>query len=230
MASFSVFFLAVAPMALTSAGQRVSSEIQGTVRDPSDAVVAKASVTATNLDTGLVRSTVTDDNGIYHVDGLAAGNYELKIEHSGFKSKNLNGITLQVNQSVVLNASRNSALDAANFFDKPGEKPSLERDQFGVAAGGPIAALIEAGGVLRCGVRRQRPLPGARQATWSKHRVQRRERAEAFAQGHFAMPIPSGARGAAQRAEVQRGKAICRGAGGCGRTSAVGGARRRGGF
>jgi hypothetical protein len=48
---------------------------------------------------------VTDDNGIYHVDGLAAGNYELKIEHSGFKSKNLNGITLQVNQSVVLNAS-----------------------------------------------------------------------------------------------------------------------------
>ena len=70
MASFSVFFLAVAPMALPSAGQRVSSEIQGTVRDPSEAVVAKASVTATNLDTGLVRSTVTDDNGSYHVDGL----------------------------------------------------------------------------------------------------------------------------------------------------------------
>src|SRR6202023_491208 len=35
---------------------------------------------------------------------------------------------------------RNSALDAANFFDNAGgiQKPSFKRNQFGVAVGGPI--------------------------------------------------------------------------------------------
>ena len=33
---------------------------------------------------------------------------------------------------------RNAALDAANYFDKPAQKPSYERNQFGVTIGGPI--------------------------------------------------------------------------------------------
>ncbi len=33
---------------------------------------------------------------------------------------------------------RNSAMDAANYFDVPGEKPTFKRNQFGVSMGGPI--------------------------------------------------------------------------------------------
>ena len=73
-------------VALPSAGQSVSSEIQGTVKGPSGAVIVGADVTATNLETGVARSTVTDGNGSYHVDGLSAGSYELRIEHAGFQA------------------------------------------------------------------------------------------------------------------------------------------------
>jgi len=92
-------------VALPSAGQSVSSEIQGTVKDPSRAVIVGAKVIATNLETGVARSTVTDGNGSYHVDGLSAGSYQLKIEHAGFKVKRLTDITLLVNQAVVLDAT-----------------------------------------------------------------------------------------------------------------------------
>jgi hypothetical protein len=91
--------------ALRAAGQGVSSEIQGTVKDQTGALVIGANVTTTNLETGALRSTTTDSDGNYHVAGLPAGNYELRIEHAGFKIKKLNDITLVVNQSAVLDAS-----------------------------------------------------------------------------------------------------------------------------
>ncbi len=92
-------------VALPSAGQSVSSEIQGTVKDPSGAVIVGANVTATNLETDVVRSTVTDDSGSYHIDGLSAGSYQLRIEHAGFKVNKLTDITLLVNQAAVLDAT-----------------------------------------------------------------------------------------------------------------------------
>jgi hypothetical protein len=48
---------------------------------------------------------VTDGNGSYHVDGLSAGSYQLRIEHAGFKIKRLIDIMLPVNQAVVLDAA-----------------------------------------------------------------------------------------------------------------------------
>lgn len=98
------FFLAALAV-LPCAAQRVSSEIQGTVKDPSGAVVVGAKVTAANLETGVVRSTVTDDNGSYHVDGLAAGAYEIRVEHAGFKVKKLSDTPLLVSQSAVLDVN-----------------------------------------------------------------------------------------------------------------------------
>ena len=91
--------------ALPSAGQSVSAEIEGTVKDPSSAVIVGAAVTATNLETGVARSTVTDGTGTYHVDGLSGGSYQIKVEHAGFKVKKLTGIILLVNQTAVLDAT-----------------------------------------------------------------------------------------------------------------------------
>jgi hypothetical protein len=99
--SLLLLYVLLSLVALPGAGQSVSSEIQGTVKDPSRVVIVGAEVIVTNLETGVERSTVTDGNGSYHVDGLSAGSYQLRIEHAGFKVKRLTDITLLVNQAVV---------------------------------------------------------------------------------------------------------------------------------
>ncbi|MGB6678375.1 MAG: carboxypeptidase-like regulatory domain-containing protein, partial [Terriglobales bacterium] len=112
-------------VALPSAGQSVSSEIQGTVKDPSGAVIVGADVTATNLETGMARSTVTDGSGSYHVDGLSAGSYQLKIEHAGFKVKKLTDISLLVDQAAVLDATLEVG-STNQEFTIVGETPLVE--------------------------------------------------------------------------------------------------------
>src|SRR3979411_2055901 len=61
-----------APFART----QVSATLSGLLTDPSGAAVAAASVTATNLDTGLSRDTLTDQAGRYRFLALPVGRYE----------------------------------------------------------------------------------------------------------------------------------------------------------
>ena len=61
-----------------------TGSISGTVRDPSGAVVADATVAATNLDTQAKRTVQTGPQGGYTIVGLPAGNYELKISKPNF--------------------------------------------------------------------------------------------------------------------------------------------------
>ena len=83
-----------------------SSTIQGTVTDPSQAVVAGADVVATNKATGTTREMSTDQSGNYRFDLLSAGNYTVKISKPGFASV-VQNVDLLVGQtataSVVLN-------------------------------------------------------------------------------------------------------------------------------
>jgi len=123
--SLLLLYVLLSLVALPSAGQSVSSEIQGTVKDPSGAVIVGADVTATNLETDVARSTVTDGNGSYHVDGLSAGSYQLRIEHAGFKVKKLTDISLMVDQAAVLDATLEVG-STNQEFTIMGETPLVE--------------------------------------------------------------------------------------------------------
>src|SRR6266478_2900693 len=57
--------------------QTVSGTILGTVQDQQGAVVAKADVTARNLDNGAVRKATSDDFGNYRIESVPAGPYEV---------------------------------------------------------------------------------------------------------------------------------------------------------
>ncbi len=58
--------------------------IQGTITDPSGAIISDAKVTVSATDTGTTRETVTDGSGVYVVGPLPPGSYTVKIEKSGF--------------------------------------------------------------------------------------------------------------------------------------------------
>src|SRR5579864_8143447 len=65
-------------------GQSYRGLIRGTVHDPSGAVIAGATVTATHSATGLTRSATTGADGTYVLPELAAGQYQVKGEAKDF--------------------------------------------------------------------------------------------------------------------------------------------------
>ena len=75
-------------------------EITGEVKDPSGAVAPNAPVTATNIATNAIRSTVTNLAGIYSFPALIPGNYQVKVEASGFQSVVRSNIELQIQQTA----------------------------------------------------------------------------------------------------------------------------------
>jgi hypothetical protein len=74
--------------------------ILGVVKDSSGAVVAGASVTVLNANTGLSRSVMTADDGSYRFPALPSGSYELRVVQNGFQTEERKGITLTVAQDA----------------------------------------------------------------------------------------------------------------------------------
>ena len=75
-----------------------SGSIQGTVFDPSGAVVAGATVVATNLATGVEATRATSGAGLYVVSPLTAGTYSVTVSAKGFKSVVQNEVVVDAQQ------------------------------------------------------------------------------------------------------------------------------------
>ena len=70
----------------TSAFAQGNSTFNGRVVDNSDAVLPGVTITVTNKATGVVRTTVTNENGQWALPGLEPGMYEVKSELPGFQT------------------------------------------------------------------------------------------------------------------------------------------------
>src|SRR5262245_9154339 len=72
--------------------------VSGVVRDSLGAVISGASVSLTNAETGVTRTTVTNDEGFYRFDAVDLGVYHAKITATGFGEVNKNNIRVEANQ------------------------------------------------------------------------------------------------------------------------------------
>ena len=97
--------------------------IQGTVTDPSGAVVAGASVTAVNTGTGVETSRKTTDAGFYALSLLPAGEYTVNVKVAGFQNFVQQHVTLDALQVVGLNPKL--SLGQANQSITVEEQPSV---------------------------------------------------------------------------------------------------------
>src|SRR5579885_640140 len=86
-----VFLLAAA-----SAMFGQESGIVGTVTDSSGAVLVGANVSARNVNTGEVRQAISNDAGQYAIPSLRAGRYQVTASKSGFESKIVDQVILEV--------------------------------------------------------------------------------------------------------------------------------------
>ncbi len=96
--------LLIFTMSLVAFGQVLYGSLVGTVTDPNGAAVANAKVEATNLATGSVSSTTSDDNGNYAIRDLQVGLYKVTIAGSSFKTTIKENVTIEANKSLRFDA------------------------------------------------------------------------------------------------------------------------------
>jgi len=88
------------------AAQTIStSQIRGTITDPSGGAVAGADVRLVEVNTGAVRTTVSGTDGVYALPALPVGTYRLEITKSGFNKYVQTGIILQVGVNPTIDVA-----------------------------------------------------------------------------------------------------------------------------
>ena len=85
--------------------QQTSGNLTGTIYDPSGATVPGATVVATDVATGIAKTTDTTSAGSYRFENLPIGVYNITVTAGGFAKAEVNGVTVQLNQTVTTNAT-----------------------------------------------------------------------------------------------------------------------------
>src|SRR5438094_434289 len=146
---------------------QATAQISGIVRDQTGAVLPGVEITASQTETGITRTALTNEIGSYVLSSLATGPYRLEAGLQGFRTFVQTGIVLQVNSvetGGLSPQSRGMHADAAvTSVTKSGtnelhgslfeflrddrfkarnyfatEKDKLTRHQLGGTLGGPI--------------------------------------------------------------------------------------------
>ncbi len=123
-------------MVLLSTGlafAQASSTINGRVLDQGDAVLPGVTVTVTNTATGVVRTAVTNDQGVYFMPALDSGVYSVTTDLPGFAAAPRNGINVGVNQTLTIDFQMTVA-GLQESLTVTGEAPLIEVTQSKVAS------------------------------------------------------------------------------------------------
>ncbi|HYL39489.1 MAG TPA: carboxypeptidase regulatory-like domain-containing protein, partial [Bryobacteraceae bacterium] len=79
---------------------QVSASVSGKVVDQSGAAISGASVSVKSVDTGAVRSALTDNSGVYRMISLPVGEYQIRAAKAGFAGTIREGLHLAVGQGA----------------------------------------------------------------------------------------------------------------------------------
>jgi len=108
-----------------------TGSIQGTLTDPSGAVVAGAKITIANKDTGQTLRVTTSSAGTYNSGALVPGDYAVRAEAAGFKTVEEGvvvkvGVVSGVNLSLEVGAANTVVTVAEQTVTVNTEQPSVQ--------------------------------------------------------------------------------------------------------
>lgn len=83
--------------------QVINAVLGGTITDPTGASITMVSVTATNVNTGIATTQLTNEAGSYQFPNLQPGTYTLTATAAGFQTSTYNNVQLGQGQQVRLN-------------------------------------------------------------------------------------------------------------------------------
>jgi hypothetical protein len=87
----------------TPAFSQTNASLSGTVSDTSGGVIPGVKISATNIDTGVVSNSLTNNSGVYNFAGLLPGTYTVTAELEGFQPKTFTDVQLTGSSQVRLN-------------------------------------------------------------------------------------------------------------------------------
>jgi hypothetical protein len=90
-------------LALTALGQTTTGSLNGSVTDPSGAIVTGATVTVVNNATGAERSAVSSITGTFDFQALQPGTYTVSVDAKGFKRAVAREIIVSVSSTAQVN-------------------------------------------------------------------------------------------------------------------------------
>ncbi|MDE3105290.1 MAG: carboxypeptidase regulatory-like domain-containing protein [Acidobacteriota bacterium] len=102
--NFANFRLLLLPLILffacVAGHAQANSTITGTVLDKEGAAIPNADIVLTSESTGFVYKTVSNDSGLYTVNGLNPGAYDIKVSAKGFQTFVSKGLQVNVSQTL----------------------------------------------------------------------------------------------------------------------------------
>ncbi len=102
MALLLILFLVLGTPAFAQIDRAV---LEGTVSDQSGATISGAKVKIVATDTGITQEQTTNSKGYYRFPGLAVGRYSVTVINTGFKTKIIDDVILQVGQTRTLDTT-----------------------------------------------------------------------------------------------------------------------------
>src|SRR5215471_16231448 len=114
---------------IPAVGQVLKGSISGTVADPQGAVVSGASVKATNVDTGQIYSTTSDNSGLFRINLIPTGTYNISITAQGFKTAEVKGKFVAAGEDAGLGTLHMTVGEASTTLEVVGTAPLIDTTQ-----------------------------------------------------------------------------------------------------
>src|SRR5262245_51106701 len=87
---------------ISANAQTSRGTVTGTVLDPTGAVIAGARVTLTGVETGVRLSTNSNDAGVYRLDAVDPGTYDLTVSLPGFRTYLSSRVGVEANRATTI--------------------------------------------------------------------------------------------------------------------------------
>src|SRR5215468_5088128 len=98
-----IIFVSILLLWLSSIGWaqlRIVGAISGTVQDPTGAVIPGVQVSLMDTRTGMIRETLSTENGTFLFPDLASGLYEVTATQPGFQTSRLQDVSVSTSQTT----------------------------------------------------------------------------------------------------------------------------------
>jgi hypothetical protein len=116
-------------LCIPSVGQVGKGSISGSVVDPQGAVVSGAQVKAKSIETGVVFTSTTDSAGLYRLNLLPIGTYNVEITAQGFKTTTQSNVQVGAGRDSGLGSIHLSVGETSTTIEVTGDAPLIETTQ-----------------------------------------------------------------------------------------------------